>query len=100
ARATRSMKSNTRARITPRPSTHRVATALFGITRSYTFIVNSGIANAHRLTISAASRTGQNSLRTFHTSDQNQWARVALSHGRSLSRSRVGSVSTITARPA
>ena len=41
----------------PANSTHSVSVAWLGTTRSYTFITNSGMASANRLTNSAASST-------------------------------------------
>ncbi|MPN16092.1 hypothetical protein SDC9_163430 [bioreactor metagenome] len=55
-RNTRSPASTTS---TPAVSTHRVSMALFGTTRSYTFMTNTGIASANRLTINAASSTSR-----------------------------------------
>ena len=48
-RAMRRTKSKTSARHTPSASTHRVGIALLGMTRSYTFIVNSGIAQRQQV---------------------------------------------------
>ncbi len=59
--------------VMPMASTHSVSTALFGTTRSYTFMVNSGIAIANTLISSAATRASRYSRRFSMMAAQNQW---------------------------
>ncbi|MOA28568.1 hypothetical protein D3C78_1495200 [compost metagenome] len=53
--------------------THSVSTALLGTTRSYTFMLNSGMASANRLISTAASKASRYRRQLSSTTVQNQW---------------------------
>lgn len=74
-RRVRSTKSPSSTTTTPAASTHSVSNAWLGTTRSYTFMMNSGIATANRLVRNAASSTSRYRPAFSAITPQNQWPR-------------------------